>query len=257
MATAISFDSNDLQTANIQTSDILHEQIPNKDAALHKLAHASGSKIPFVSYSDKTIRIKGKVIDSNVVSLDSRLDTFRSYFLGQDKNLDIGYNSTTRRYICTATGLVIDRPGGLGYANFEIELAATQPFGQNTATTSALSGTGRTSGTYTDSHTFLGTAPFQKPIVTIGITAVTGGTSATLSFGNNGTGQQISITRTFVAGDSVVIDSLLRSVKVNGVDAVFTGAFPEFAPGSGSMIYNDTFTTRTFTINAIYYPMYL
>src|SRR4051812_12167506 len=118
MATNISFDSNSLQTANILTDTIGHEQIPNKIAQMFQLAHANQSAIPFVSYASKSIRVSGKVIGSSIADLDSKLDTFRGYFLGTDKNLDIDYNGPTRRYVATVNGITIDRPGGLAYANF-------------------------------------------------------------------------------------------------------------------------------------------
>lgn len=256
MATSISFDGNDLQTANILTADISHANLPAKDAAMFALANSNRSTIPNINYPNKVIRISGKIIGSTIADLDSRLDTFRGYFRGQDKNLDIGYNGSTRRYIATLNSINIDRPGGLQWAEFSIEFVCTQPFGRNTASTSALSATGRTLASYTDSHTFIGTAPYQLPVVTITLTAVTGGNSF-MSFTNSGNGQGITIIdQTFVNGDVVVIDSENLSVKLNGIEIDFLGAFPEFEVGSQDFSYNDGFTTRTFDIDVDYYPLY-
>lgn len=177
MGRSISFDGNSLQTANILTQDIDSESIPTKVVNTLALAHASGSRIPFTGYSGKTVRVSGLVVGSSVSDLDSKLDTFRGYFNGQDKNLDIGYGGSTRRYIATVNSLVITRPGGLMDAKFDIEFICTQPFGQNTATTSALSASSRTSATYTDSYTFLGTAPYQRPVWTITFNSAVTGTS--------------------------------------------------------------------------------
>ena len=257
MATGITFDSNSLQTSSILTANIEHESISEKDAKLYAMAHANSSKIPFVSYPSRKIKVSGKIIGSGVSNLDSLLDTFRSYFRGQDKNLDIDYAGSTRRYIATLNGLAIDRPGGLQYANFEAEFVCTQPFGRNTATTSALSAAGRTAAAYVDLHTFLGTAPYQLPVITITITAVTGGTGSVV-FANSANSQGITITgQTFVAADIIEIDCINKTVKKNGALIDFVGAFPEFPPGSQSMTYSDGFTTRTFTISVTYYPMYL
>lgn len=174
---SISFDGNNMQTANILTSDIVHEQVGSKYAPVYNLAHENSSKIPFVDYSNKIIQVKGKIIDSGAVALDSRLDTFRSYFLGKDKNLDIGYNGATRRYIATATQVAIDRPEGLGYALFEIEFTATTPFGQDTSATNALTGSSRTNSSYSDSYTFLGSAPVQLPVITVSLAAISTSTT--------------------------------------------------------------------------------
>ena len=254
--TNITFDGNDLQTANILTASIDHESIPVKDAKIYGFAHANRSAIPFINYPSRVIRVSGKVIGSSIADLDSRLDTFRGYFRDKDSNLDIDYNSSTRRYIATLNALSIERPGGLTFANFSAEFVCTQPFGQNTSTTSALSATGRTSATYADVHAFLGSAPFQLPVITITINSVTGGDSF-LSFTNDANDQGITIVAEFAASDVIEIDCKNRTVKINGTEVDFLGAFPEFEPGSQTMDYADGFSARNFNIDVDYYPMFL
>lgn len=257
MATNITFDSNDIQTDNIITSSIEHNSIPLKDAKLYSLAHANRSTIPYVSYPSRSVRVSGKIIDTTVAGLEARLDTFKAYFRGTDKNLDIDFAGTTRRYIATANGVSIDQPGGLQHADFDIQFICSEPFGRNITSTSAESSTGRTASTYTDTHVFLGTAPYQLPIITIEYTAVTGGNNS-LMFSNDATGQAILILgQTFVADDIVVIDCENKSVTLNGVEIDSLGAFPEFEPGSRDFTYTDGFTTRTFNIDVDYYPMWL
>lgn len=257
MSTNITFDSNDLQTASILTAEIQHSSIPTKDAKMYALAHANRSVIPFVSYPNRTIRVAGKLVAASITALDALEDTFKAYFRGKDKNIDIDYNSGTRRYIGTLNALSLDRPGGLQYANFEAEFLCTYPFGRNTSATTALTATGRTNSAYTDAHTFLGTAPYQLPLITISITTVTGGTGH-VSFGNNANGQGITITgQTFVDGDVIEIDCEEKTVKLNDEEIDFLGAFPEFEPGNQTFSYSDGFTTRDFDITVTYYPMWL
>ncbi len=189
--------------------------------------------------------------------MDALEDTFKGYFRERDQNLDKGHNGGTRRFVASVESLVIKRPGGLAFADFEVGLVCTDPFGRETSTTSALSASGRTAATYSDNHTFLGNAPFQLAIATITLSAVTGGTAKTITWGNAGNGQAISVTRTWAAADVLVINPVLNSVTVNGVEVDFTGAFPEFPPGAQSMAYDDGFTTRTFTISVVYTPGWL
>lgn len=256
--TNLSYDSNSLQTANILTNSIDHFSLPTKTLNLYALAQANRSAIPYISYPSKTITVTGVIVDTTIAGLDARLDTFRSYFVGQDKNLDIDYNGSTRRYIATVNTLTIDRPGGLLYANFSIEFICVIPFGTDTSQTTILNPTGRTLAAYTDSYTFAGTAPYQKPIFTITFTAISGGTTKTVTVGNASNGQSISVTRTWTAGDVLVVDTTLKTVTVNGVAVDFTGAFPEFPPGAQSITYNDNFTTsRTFNYNVVYAKTYL
>lgn len=255
--TNITFDTNDLQTDNIITSDIDHGSIPEKSMSLFALASANKSVIPAINYPTKTITVTGKIIGSSVTDLDSRLDTFRSYFNGKNKNLDIDYDGGTRRYIATASKVSIPRPGGLTFANFVITFVCVEPFGKATTSTSALSANARTSADYTDAYTFLGTAPFQLPVVTITINTVTGGTGH-LAFTNDSNDQGITlIDKDFQNGDVIVIDCEQRSVTINGTATDYLGSFPEFPPGSQTMHYNDGFTARNFDIDVDYYKRYL
>jgi hypothetical protein len=255
--TSISFDGNSLQTANILAQNIAHEGLPMKDAKIFALSNANRSTIPYVQYPNKSIRVSGQINGSSIADLDARIDAMKAFLLGTDKNLDIDYSGTTRRYIATVNATSFERPGGLLFANWVIDFICTQPFGQNTATTSALNQSGRTASSYSDVHVFLGSAPFQLPVITITFSVLTGGTAQTLFFGNNGNGQGISVTRTWLSTDVLVIDCVNKTVTVNGSPVAFTGAFPEFPPGSQTLGYSDTFTTRTFAITVNYYPMFL
>lgn len=165
----------------------------------------------------------------------------------QNASLDIDYNGGIRRYIATATNIDVDRPDNLVSAAFTVTFTCTQAFGQDVNQTTIMNASGRTLGVYNDSYTFLGTAPYQSPVFTIGYTAVSTGTQSVV-VGNNNNGQQITVTRVWTAGDVLVIDSTTSNVTVNSLPASFTGAFPLFSPGNGSVGYIDSFTTRTFNI---------
>lgn len=255
--TTILFDGNSLQTDNIITNDIDHFSGPNKNAPIYAVGHGNRSAIPWVGWPSKTITITGTLLSDSIADMDALIDTFKGYFIGKDKFLDIGYNGSTRRYTCTPEQPVITRPGGLTYATFSIVFDCTVPFGQNTSPTTALSQTGRTLGIYADSHTFVGNAPFQYVIATFTYTAITGGTNKTVTFGNNANSQGISITRNWAANDTLQIDTFNKLVTVNGAVVPFTGAFPEFPPGGQAMGYSDGLTTRTFNVNIVYYPAWL
>jgi hypothetical protein len=257
MARNISYDSNQMQTPYIFSSEIDDASIPTKSAKMYALAHYSGSKIPFVSYSDKKIMVTGTLIGDTVPDLDARIDSFKSFFINQDRNLDIDFAGSTRRYTATANKVDIKRPGGLLYANFSIEFYCTNPFGQAVNTDTALNATGRTLASYSDSYTFLGTAPTQRPIITITLTAVTQTGVQPINFGNNANGQQITVTRTWAVNDVLQIDSVQKLVTVNGFAVDYSGAFPEFKPGAQSLGYSDGLTTRTFSINVVYNQLFL
>jgi phage-related protein len=252
---SIAFDGHSLQTNNIFTEVISHEDSPTKVMSNYGVAHANASVIPYVGWVYRTITISGTIVGSDIPSTDILIDTFKSWFNGKDRFLDIGYANSTRRYVATATPHVV-RPHGLNSATFTVDFFCTQPFGQDTTPTTALNALGRTGASYSDIITFNGSAPYQLPIFTVTYTSLTGGTNATVNFGNNANGQQISLTRNWLPGDVWGVDVTKKQVLVNGTSVDFIGAFPEFPPGPQSMAYSDGFTTRTMNENLIYYPMW-
>ncbi len=258
MAGGITFNGVNLQTVNIITQEIDHASQPTKSISPKMLAHSNRSVVPYLFHPSKAISVTGILIDTSIATLDSRLDIFRGYFTGQDQNLDIEYNGSTRRYICTPTNVMAKRPHGLTHAEFEISFFCTVPFGLDTTATTLINDTANTSVAYAPTCTFLGTAPVQTPVVTLTYTAMTGNTGLqTVSISNNATGQTISITRTWASTDVIQIDSFNKIITVNGTSVAFVGAFPEFKPGAGGFGYTDNFTTRTFNFNVTAVTSYI
>jgi phage-related protein len=255
--TPVSFDANNLQTPWIFVDDIDHESMGTKIAVPYIIAHANGSAIPFVEYGSKTVTLSGTIQGTGVSDLDAKLDIFRGYFIGKNKYLDIGYKSGTRRYIATALTNSIKRPGGLAFATFSVTFMCTNPFGQDTVSTTAANATGQTTTPTTFPHTFLGSAPSQYPVISITLVSFTGTGLQTINFGNNANGQQISITRAWAANDAIIIDCIQRTVTVNGTSVDFAGAFTEFVPGPQTMAYSDSFTARNYNISVAYNALYL
>lgn len=261
MATSISYNGNSLQTSNILTSDIPHETSPLEDDKIYQLAHGNMSVVPYIAYKNRAFSVSGTLVSDNITDMDTLVDTFKSYFAlstGTYANLDIGYASSTRRYYATVNQVIITRPKGLNYAQFKVDFVTQQPFGMDTTSTSILSATGRTLALYNDNFTFGGTAPYQLPVWTVTETTV-GGSPATgfVSIGNNTTGQAIVVNRTWTSGDVLVVDCYNKLVTVNGSNVAFSGAFPEFPPGSQTLNYTDNFSSRTFSISVVYTKLYL
>lgn len=259
----ITFNSNDLQTysattnVGILTTLIDHTNIPEKLAELYAIADANGSSIPAINYPSKKITISGAIKGSTQDDLDSRIDTFKGYFNGKDKNLDIDYAGTTRRYIATANTISITRQQKALFATFSIEFVCTQPFGVETSATSITNSLNYTSGTLNMTPTIGGSAPFQYPIFTITIDALTGaGDYVQVSNDNNGQ-DMIIYGLGLIAGDVIVIDCFARTVTVNGDIVDYNGVFLELEPGANSITYTDGFTTRTVDIVVNYYKRYL
>lgn len=261
----ISFNGNSLQTfvkyddsgdpsfVGIITNLIDHTNQPDQVAQLYALADTDGSSIPSLNYPSKKILIGGTIHGSSQANLDERIDQFKGYFNGKDKNLDITYAGGTRRYIATKNALSINREQTSLYATFRVEFVCTNPFGIDTTPTNmwALK-SGFTSPTFTESPTITGSAPYQLPVITITINSFTGDADY-LQISNDNNNQEILIYgQGLEAGDVVVIDCAQRTVTVDGVEIDYYGTFLELEPGVNSITYTDGFTTRNVDVAGVY-----
>lgn len=260
----LSFNSNDLQTyspatdTGIITNVIDHTDGPEMLMGLYGLADADGSSIPNINYPSKPVALAGVIKGSSQADLDNRIDTFKGYFIGKDKNLDITYGAGTRRYVATAGVPKIQRRPMSYIAMFQIPLTCTTPFGIDTTSTALWATKNNyTSATFTETPTVGGNAPYQLPIFTITIDALTGaGDYVQISNDNNN--QEIMIYGIGLqAGDVIVIDCVERIVTLNGVEINYYGTFLELAPGANSITYTDGFTTRTVDVAASYVKRWL
>ena len=259
----ISYNSNNLQTFSpttklgIITNSIEHTDIPNKSTELYIKADANGSVIPVINYSSKKVAIAGTIKGSSQADLDARIDTFKGYFNGKDKNLDIAYVASQRRYIATVNALSISRQQKALSATFAVEFICTEPFGQDTSATIIVNQTGYTSAIYTASFTVLGSAPYQLPVITITVNSLTGAGDY-INISNDNNGQQILLYgQGITASDVIVIDSAQREVTINDTRVDYEGTFLEVEPGAAALTYSDGFTTRNVDILVEYTKRYL
>lgn len=260
----ITYNSNDLQTysrateVGIVTNSIEHTNIPEKLMGLYAMADADGSSIPAINYPSKKVTIGGVIKGSSQSDLDSRIDTFKGYFIGKDKNLDIAYGASTRRYIATANTVSVVRQQKALFATFQIEFLCTNPFGLDTSSTALFAThSNSTVATFTETPTVGGNAPFQLPIFTITIDALTGAGDYVMISNDNNNQEMLIYGQGLQAGDVIVIDCEQRIVTLNGDQIDYDGTFLELEPGANSITYTDGFTTRTVDVAASYTKRWL
>lgn len=243
---ALTFNTNSLQDTNVLTEEIDHHGGGDRKINLLAIAHGNRSKVTDINTVSKSITLKGTIIANTPALLDDFEDTFKGYFVGKDKYLDIPHGSGTRRYIATPQTPRITRPGGLAYGKFSVTFLCAMPFGMDTTETSLATGAAVTSTPNNWAITPGGSAEYQYPIITVTLNSGTQLTGQTMSIGNNSNGQICSITRDWVAADVLVIDPLAdEPVTVNGMPVEFDGSIPIFEKGSGAVTYSDTFLTRS------------
>lgn len=263
MNSNLTFDSNNLQTFNrstrvgINTNKILHTNMPDKDATLFAVANASDSDVPNEDYPSKKVQISGTIHGSTQADLDDRIDTFKGYFTGRNKNLDIVYGSSTRRYtVMTVNAVGVERQDKALFATFSVEFLC-KPFGYDITATNITNTLNHSAATLNLTPTIGGSAPLQLPVFTITIDALTGAGDY-LQVSNDNNNQQILLYGLgLVNGDVIVIDSVNEEVTVNGTDVDYYGTFLELAKGANSLTYSDGFTTRQVDIFAEYYKRWV
>lgn len=256
--------------SNLQTYDpvtrtginlnvIRHTDSPESIGDVVPLANASDSEAPTDEHVTKTVRLGGTVHGTDDIDLDARIDALKGIFRKRGKNLDISYAGGVRRYVVLkANAIGVDRKNRALYADFSIELIC-KPYGTDVATTTLANVVDNTSGSHTMSFDIEGTAPYQLPIITITIDALTG-TGDYIQVSNDLNGQEIIITgEALAAGDVVRIDPTpgVRSVTINGTEVDYDGTFIELEPGENAITVTDGFTTRTTDILIEYNKRYM
>lgn len=229
---------------------------PKRKLSVLQVARTNKNKTTAAFFNSKPIVVGVGITRGNRDAVEQSVDDLMAIIQGLEKELWVPQGGGTRKYICTLSDVNVVVGGG-SYWEAELTFACSDNNGMDTTYTKIIDDvTGITSGQSTDQYNFQGSADWQTPYIRHIFTALSGGTSKTVLIGNAATGQQISVTRNWTVNDILEVDSSAETVKVNGVEVAFTGAFPRFAKGIGNLTYSDNFTSRTRSYRAYYYKRY-
>lgn len=230
---------------------------PNRTVTTNPLARNNKSVTSSAFWTDKKLNVTVEIGQNTRELLDIAIDTFKSILNGLEKTILLNYGNGTRQWTGTVDNFTPSDVQG-GHGTFDVEFELADPYGYDTATTALFAGR-QTGNTRTDNFTVGGTAETQALIITITYNKVTAPTGPLTGFTltNPATGQAITVNATgWVNGTVVVVDIRNKKVTSNGIEVGFTGPFPEWATGAGSMTYADTLTTRDFSISGLYTKRY-
>jgi hypothetical protein len=256
-ATSITYDSFNLNNSTTITGDLDDASAYERELDIYNLARTSGAVISDSRYRTKHIMVSGQLQGTSPSNLESLIDTFHAALSVQSKNLDIGYNGTTRRYVSTPAKVSVTREvRAASWAKFEIDFIATD-YGQATSSDSLYSGSVTTPTSSSVSLDIGGSAPDQYLDISVTIGSGFVGSTNTLTVSNPVTGQTLSITRAWTAADVAVISCKNQTVTVNGTEVDYSGAFPAYSPGNAqSLTIGGTFygAGTTFNSSSTYTP---
>lgn len=261
MAIQATFDSTDIQDANIILTEMSYDTIPPQELKRYRIIRGDGEVITDKRFGAKKIDLLGRITGSSQSDLETRLDGLRSALFGygkENKLLVIDYTGGSRQWVATAIDVQVDRVhGSVNFANIKLSFISTTPFGSDTSSSSLLSSTAQTTSPNSKAITVGGTAPDQKLVITVELNSFTGASVNTITLKNNDTGYALSVSRAWTASDTLVVDVANLSVKVNGTEVDYSGAFPDFAPGSRTLVYSDDFTARNVDLTVTNLTRYL
>lgn len=224
----------------------------------YDIARTNRAKVNSGFYNKMTIIVRVGISRDSRDLVEQSSDTLMGLLQGLEKDLLVRQSGGTRKYTCSFADAVLRESGG-SYLEMDLVFETSDHFGYDQNDTLLNQVSGYTSGQKTDLITLGGSAAWQVPKIIITISALTTGTSKSVIYGNDNTGQQVTITRTWAAGDVIEIDAhpLAQTVKVNGTEVAWTGAIPEFAPGIGYVSYSDNFSARTMSYTMTYKKRYV
>lgn len=252
----ITFDTYDMQTSAVISGDIDDGQPFERQLNMRQVLGKAGAIITNEEVGTKIIPVKGMLLGTSQANCDAMIDTFNQHMMKSGKNLDLGYAGSTRRYVCTPRKARTIRPHrGSYWADFEVEFEATE-YGKDTTTTTIQASSANTSASRTIAATVGGSAKEQLLRFQITVTAATGLTTKTIGIENDTTGELLTVTRTWVVGDVLIVDIASGTVQVNGVDVDFNGPLMRFEPGAHNILITNDFTTRTLTTVIDYIKRY-
>ena len=253
----VSYGGTSLQTANIITQEIEHESVDGKQLDMQKLALRDGAKFLSANFNPRVIRLRGYIKDTTQPNMEATIDTFKKTLNSLTRNLDIGYASGTRRYVCDMARITLLRAHyNITFAEWEAEFVCHKnPFGKTLDTTSvsySITSLGTAWGSFVPTGTYK-----PMPKITIKFTEVAGVTSVKVR--NKTTGDWISVPKTTYANnDVIIIDCDQKTVTINGVASDYAGFFPSFdISGNDLRVSFSPGIHYKATIKVIYYPLYL
>jgi len=164
---SVKYDNTEILNITYTPRFIKHENAPERTIDAINLAREDGSVFITERYGVKRIRLQGILNGSSQDDLESKIDSFKELFSRIEKNLDISWNATTRRYVASVEFHEFNRDYfHLLFVPWTAEFIVLSGEGKDTISTEANK-EDMNANTPTDiDWTFLGSKP-PKPIITL------------------------------------------------------------------------------------------
>lgn len=250
--TGVLFNANDLT----QIQDVFIEDVkPDAqiDVKLYngKIARGDGIKHYGKSYGARKVTVEGHIGANSRESFLTARSTLMRLLEEQEATLLVPVKNLPLEFTCTVENVAITDTGG-GYGRFVITFLCSDPFGYDRDARTLINGTLVTTASQDVSYIEAIGGDYKTPLtLTLVMANLTGGTTKYVTL-TSSAGDFITITRTWLVGDVLIIDMKAKTCKVNGADVDYTGTFWDANVADTSLTYTDNLTTRSVGISAIY-----
>lgn len=247
MTASIQFDSTEILNTTYVPRFMKHETVADRMVTSAQRAREDGEIFVLERYGKKVIHLQGTLIGTSQDDLDSKIDTFTELFSRQQKNLDISWNASTRRYVASCTKHSFDRDHyNTSAVPWTAEFTVLSGEGKDTSTTTPISAASLTLTTpATTSFTMSGSKP-ARPTLTVNIVSGGGGGAFPsgclgIEYLNTDTGEKMQVTSTTVAwgtapvGVTINCDAKTVTETAGGTTLPFYGVFPTFKIGTNNV----------------------
>lgn len=230
--TTVTYDSTSIISSSYNPRFVQHESVPARVLSTQSPSAADGEVLVAERYGSKHILLSGMIVGSSVADAESKIDTLKELFSRPNKNLDIDWNGSTRRYvaICVAHNFQRDHYN-TNFIPWTADFLVPAGIGVDTGVTSLYDTSALTAATTNITTVYAGSA-VPRPKFTINMTTV--GDAAVIKLENVTTGEYIKIDGPFSNADEIIVDCATRTVTKNGTAITFRGLFPDWIVGSNS-----------------------
>lgn len=246
---SVKFDGTEIIGSTYIPRFVKHESNPDREINAADLTGEDGSVFISTRWGKKIIRLQGIITGATQAELEDNIDDFKELFAREEKNLDIGWNGTTRRYVATCIKHEFDRDYfNLLFVPWTAEFMVLSGEGKGITETTALdSGSFAVSSPATQIFTIAGSKP-PKP--KIKITLDSGYPSPASGMGielKNDAGDKLIVTRKsptsyWSSGDYIRFDFSLKKVystlggRSSEEELDFYGSFFKLLIGTNNII---------------------
>ena len=244
----IVFNNYGLQNANIITTKSSEDEGPGRDIRSSENPNDDGKKIELDRFPQKVVTLDGLLTDTTAELVETRLDEAKKFLSEQNGSLKITRKGgEIRNYTATVQNLAraFDRERRITTIPFRLEFLCTDPFAKSTdrvvssffaVATSAYNFEIENNGSYK-----------AKPIFSI--TIDTASNLTVINLKNNNSGKEIEISKTFAAGEELLINAENKTVCLDGVEIEFDGFFFDLLTGANSITATFTSSSHSVTIS--------